>query len=315
MNNIEENDVSSIDVINGIKVIWRNKLLILLITFLTSIASVVYALSLPNYYISSALLSQKDGGSSAEGLLSQYSGIASMAGISLPSGGGVENKTDIAIAILQSRYFIELLAKDIEDFGPIIIASKGYDQANDSMIFDSKLYDKENNLWVRDIKPPALKEPSLLELHKVFNNEVFSYSIDKNSGFINLYVELISPTHAQNFLTVIISNLNEISRKQALLEADKSLEFLEEEFLNTTQISLKESISKLSDMELKKKMMAKINEDYLLKIIDPPFIPQFKSKPSRAIICILGFMFGFIFSLILVFIKELFIGKTTKTKE
>lgn len=315
MKNDIENNIPSVDVIHGIKVIWRNKLLVFLITFITSIASVAFAFSLPNYYTSSALLSQKNGGSSADGLLSQYSGIASMAGISLPSGGGVENKTDIAIAILQSRYFIELLAKDIEDFGPIIIASKGYDQVNDSIIFDSKLYDKENSLWVRDVKPPAVKEPSLLELHKVFNSEVFSYSIDKNSGFINLYVELVSPTHAENFLTVIISNLNEISRKQALLEADKSLGFLEEEFLNTTQRSLKESISKLSDMELKKKMMAKVNKDYLLKIIDPPFIPQFKSKPSRAIICILGFMFGFIFSLILVFIKELFIGKTIKTKE
>ena len=304
-----ENDFIPIDVLQGIKIIWKNKFLILLITFTASVASVIFALSLPNYYTSSALLIQKDGGSSAGGALAQYGGLASMAGISLPSGGGAENKTDLAIATLQSRYFLAQIAQDIEDFGPIIIASKGYDQVNDSIIFDSKIYDKKNNLWVRDVKPPTKKEPSLLELHKVFNTEVFSFNVDKQTGYINLYVELVSPKHAKEFLTIIISNLNEISRKQALLEADQSLGFLEEEFLKSSQISLKESISKLADMELKKKMMAKVNKDFLLKVVDPPFVPQFKSKPSRAIICIIGFIFGLIFSLVLIFIKELFVKK------
>tara|TARA_B100000767_G_scaffold275270_1_gene311379 strand:- start:12219 stop:13154 length:936 start_codon:yes stop_codon:yes gene_type:complete len=306
-----ESDVSTIDVFQGFKIIWKNKLLILLITFIASVGSVIYALSLPNYYTSSALLSQKDG-SSSEGLLSQYSGIASMAGISLPSGGGVENKTDIAIAILQSRYFLEQISEDIENFRPIIIASKAYDQVNDSIIFDTKIYDKKNNLWVRKVRPPTPKEPSLLELHKVFNKEVFSFDVDKKTGFISLYVELVSPRHAEEFLTIIISNLNEISRKQALLEADQSLGFLEEEFLQASQVTLKNSISKLSDIELKKKMMAKINKDFLLKVIDPPFVPEFKSKPSRAIICILGFMLGIITSLVLIFIKELFVKKQSK---
>ena len=315
MSNDIENDMTSMDVFHGIKVIWANKLLIFIVTLIISISSVLFALSLPNYYTSSALLSQKDGGSSAEGLLSQYSGIASMAGITLPSGGGVENKTDTAIAILQSRYFLAQIAKDIENFGPIIIASKGYNEENDSIIFDSKLYDEENNLWVRNVKPPTPKEPSLLELHKVFNNEVFSFYVDQKTGFINLYVELVSPTHAKEFLKIIISNLNEISRKQALLEADQSLGFLEEEFLKTSQISLKGSISKLSELELKKKMMAQVNKDFLLKVIDPPFVPEFKSKPSRAVICILGFIFGIILSLVIIFIKELFIKSIIQIKE
>ena len=160
--------------------------------------------------------------------------------------------------------------------------------------------------WTRKVKPPQKKEPSILELHKTYNQDVFSYYKDKETGYITLSVELISPVHANDFLNKIISRLNDISRKQALEEAQKSLGFLQEELSKTSQISIKDSIAKLSDVELNKKMMAAVNKDYLLKIIDPPYIPIFKSSPSRALICIIGFILGVIVSLLYILFFELY---------
>ena len=37
-------------------------------------------------------------------------------------------------------------------------------------------------------------------------------------------------------------------------------------------------------------MLAKVTPEYLFRIIDPPFVPEEKFKPSRALICILGFI-------------------------
>lgn len=297
------NESVPVDFFQSLKIIWTNKLLIVSLTFLTSIFSVFFALSLPNYYTSSALLVPKDGGDSSSSMLGQYSGLASMAGIDI--GGEKENKTDLAIATLKSRHFVELISGSIENFAQILVASKSYDENTESIVFDPEIYDMRTKKWVRNVKHPLTPEPSILELHTIFNTEVLSTNVDQKTGFINIGIELISPIDAKYFLETIIEKLNEISRKNAVVEAEKSLYFLNSELSKVSTLSLKNSLDKLVDVELNKKMMAEVNKDYLLKIIDPPFIPERKSRPQRAIICIIGFLFGLVTSIGLAFLKEI----------
>ena len=47
-------------------------------------------------------------------------------------------------------------------------------------------------------------------------------------------------------------------------------------------------------------MLASANEDYVFKIIDSPLIPEEKSKPSRALICIFGTILGAFINLIII---------------
>ena len=72
---------------------------------------------------------------------------------------------------------------------------------------------------------------------------------------------------------------------------------------STSKIPVQDSVNKLIDLELKKKMMANVKKDYLLKIIDPPFVPEEKSRPSRALICILGFILGIFISITFIFLN------------
>ena len=51
-------------------------------------------------------------------------------------------------------------------------------------------------------------------------------------------------------------------------------------------------------------MLAKINQDYVLIEIEPPFIPEEKSKPSRVIVLILGTMLGGVLSIFIVLIRH-----------
>ena len=51
-------------------------------------------------------------------------------------------------------------------------------------------------------------------------------------------------------------------------------------------------------------MLASSNEDYIFKTINSPIVPEEKSGPNRAFICIVGTLFGFIFSIILVLIQH-----------
>ena len=53
----------------------------------------------------------------------------------------------------------------------------------------------------------------------------------------------------------------------------------------------------LIEGQLKTVALANIKDDYLVTIIDPPFIPEVKSEPSRALICVLITLIGFVFSI------------------
>ena len=67
-------------------VLWSGKWLISVITAVAAASSVVVALSLPNIYVASALLAPAESnGGGLSGLMKQYGGLASLAGVALPS--------------------------------------------------------------------------------------------------------------------------------------------------------------------------------------------------------------------------------------
>ena len=87
-------------------VLWSGKWLISAVTSVAAIVSILIALWLPNIYTASAVLAPADGGESGlGGLLEQYGGLASLAGVSLPGGGGA-NQTGYALELMKSRKFI-----------------------------------------------------------------------------------------------------------------------------------------------------------------------------------------------------------------
>ena len=100
---------------------------------------------------------------------------------------------------------------------------------------------------------------------------------------------------------MVIFEVNDQLREKDLKESDLALDFLKSEASTATVMEIKRSISNLIQNQLEIQMMAKINEEYVLKIIEPPFVPEKKFKPSRARICILltllGVFFGAIFAL------------------
>ena len=68
-------------------VLWAGKIKIIAITAVFAVASVIYALSVPNQYKATALLAPaQSSGGGLSGALGQLGGLASLAGVSI--GGG-----------------------------------------------------------------------------------------------------------------------------------------------------------------------------------------------------------------------------------
>ena len=279
------------------------KLFIISLTLSATILTIIYAITLPNIYKSEALLevANSNSGSSLSSSLSQYSGIASMAGISLP-GGESGDKGNLAIEIIKSRDFLEHLVS-FDGMLESLMASKSYDFESKKIIYDKNLYDHKKSKWVRPITKKKNSMPSALEAHKLYIDKSLNISRDKTSGFISLSINHVSPEFAYRFLNMIILEANEIARTDALNNSTKAIDYLNKAAANTQVQEIRKSINTLVESQLETQMLASINDEFLLKIIDAPYIPEEKSDPQRILIIVLGFLGSFLASISIAVIR------------
>ncbi|MBL08927.1 MAG: LPS O-antigen length regulator [Acidiferrobacteraceae bacterium] len=287
-----------IDLKELFNVLWTAKRLIILITSIFAIGSVVYSLSLNNHYKSESLLLARSV-SGTQGL-TQYSNLAAMAGINLPTTA--EDKTAQTIELIKSRKFVKHLLT-FENILPSILAAKSYNSVSEELLFDQEQYESETKTWKNKPKNNRSVIPSYLKAHRAYSG-MLSIAQDNKTGFISISIEHISPVFAKDFLELIIREANELLRKKDMEESKQGLEYLTSELSKTPFVDIKESINALIEAQIETQMLAKIHQDYILIEIEPPFIPEEKSKPSRAIICILGTMLGGMLSVLIVLIRH-----------
>lgn len=281
--------------------IWRNKLLISFIVFITATISIIYALSLQNIYISKSLLLPSDTEQTMSQKIGGYSALAGIAGVSLDNENA--SKSQEAIERIKSYEFFSkhfLPNIKLED----IMAVKKWVKRDNTIIYYENQYDSKNNTWVRSPRFYSQITPSNQEAYEVYK-EILTIAENKKTAFINISITHKSPVIAQEWVTLIIEQINESMRKVDQEQAQISIEFLNELSRTTKIQSIKEVISNLLENQMQTLMLTSSNEAYIFKIIDYPIIPEKKSGPQRAFIVILGAILGFIISLIYIFVNIL----------
>jgi LPS O-antigen subunit length determinant protein (WzzB/FepE family) len=290
-----------IDLRELFQVLWKGAIVIILITSAVAISSIVYSLQLTNYYQSESILLVRNNAQN-QGTLSQYSGVASMIGVSLPTSG-VE-KVNEAIELIQSRRFVKHLIT-FENILPSIMAAESYDSVSNKLYFNSNIFDSETNTWQGEPNEKGIIKPSYLEAHRAYGG-LISVSQDKMTGFISIKVEHISPVFAKDFLELIIQEANTLLRNRDMQESNQALQYLKIELSKTSYVEIRDSINSLIEAQLETQMLAKINKEYSLAKIEPPFIPDQKSKPIRSIIVIIATFFGGVLSVMTVLVRHYF---------
>ena len=279
-----------------ISIFLKNKLTILIITFLVSLAGVVWSLSLPNTYTSSAVLAPANSGS-LSAISSQYSGLASIAGISLPSSGETD-KVALGLETLKSFYFFEEFVKK-HDLLITLVAAEGWNKDLNILIIDEDIYDVKNNKWVSDIEYSVDGKPSYQYSHREFL-ENLSISKEKLTGFVTISYEHVSPFISRKVIDLIISDINEIERVNDIDQAKRSIKFLEKEIKGSQLAEVRIGLHALIQKQIETVMLANATPEYLFKIASPPISPEIKTGPKRSIICILAFFMGLFLSFSLV---------------
>lgn len=276
---------------------------IFLITLFCVLVGSLFYLSNSNFYKSEALVYvvQEDE-SSLTAVTSQYTSIAGLAGIDL--GGSGENRLAIAEKTLLSRdFFTHLYKKD--KFLVHLLAVTG-ENLNGEFIIDQDSYSAELGEWVRNVKSPLTPKPGIVEAYEYFHDNVFSLDTDQFNGFISLYVRHPSPSISKEILETTVDYINEISAERDNRVTNLEIDYLNKLLLSNPSKDMNSFVSQLMQSKLQKLMMTNLNEEYLLRYIDKPYIPIEKDFPSLPILVLFSLASGLILSLFIVYVLSAF---------
>ena len=283
-------------------VLWTGRLKIIAITALFAFISVIYALSTPNQYKATVLLApaQSDN-SNLSGVMDKIGGLASFAGVNI--GSSESNTSQIAQEIMKSWSFVEGFIAD-NDLAVEVYAVKGWNRESNQLQIDDDLYNADTKTWlVENDNTGEVGPPSSWQLFKSFSEHI-NVSEDAKSGLVSVSIEYYSPILTKQWLDLYISAINEHMQAREVAKVSNNIDYLEAQIEKTNIAEMQEVFYSLIEEQIKNKMVAEASPDFTFVPVSPSMVPEQKSQPKRALICILGTLLGGIFSLLLVLVTH-----------
>ena len=277
-----------LDFIGLWKVLIEYKLLIIVFTTLTTLGATYYASTLPTIYKAEVLMIPASGGVSGGSLSNRLGSLADMAGASLGgSSAGAEGEQ--ALARLKTRSFLTNHIKE-KNLKPILFASR---------------WSEQGKLWID--KEPSDREVSELLLGMVTT----SMDPRDKAGLVTLSLEWENPHNPNKIADIansLISNMNFHAKQRAIVEAKKSISFLEKELEQTSVLNSQTILYSMIEQQMQKIMLANIRDEFVFKIIDPAVVPKHAEKKPVLMVVFIGLILGIFLASFLSFSVHSFIG-------
>jgi len=304
--NTNQNNVyyeeDEIDLRELFSTIWKYKVKIVLFTSIVTLLAVIYAISKPNIYQSSAKFTTVAKKESSKPLIPELEGYVDL------SFGSV---------VGQEIYYKEL-ADSYDFMKKFIIKYKLYQKLQDKGNFIYPFgFKTQSDIAIEDIKEPisSKQEALIYDAYKTINANL-SIKTDKKTSLIT-----VSYSGADRFLNkqILDGFLQEASlllQKNELTDIDNKIKFYKKEISSIRELELKNKLTELVAVLIKKKIFSKAEKFYGLKVIKSSEVshPKDKIKPKRALIVIVAFVTSFILALFLVFFIEFIKNSTSNTK-
>jgi hypothetical protein len=278
-----------------IAILLRRRLWLLVATALgLLLAALAIWLTTPIYRSTAVAFpaSTKESAGGLAGVLSQVSGVASAAGLDV----GAEAGNPEAVAILKSRQFNERFIV-----------------ANSLMpVLFRKDWDASQNTW----KPNLRRPHTLWDGYDYFSRKVRSVVEDRKSGLLTINIDWRDRDQGAQWANLLVAQLNEEMRRHAIDEASAMVMYLNQEFEKTDNLSLKESISKLIEQEIKDRALATVRHEYAYRLIDAaePADPRNPRKPEKTVYMVFGGIIGLIIGILAALVDQSWRRAATATK-
>tara|TARA_Y200000002_G_scaffold30404_1_gene22562 strand:+ start:1557 stop:2525 length:969 start_codon:yes stop_codon:yes gene_type:complete len=287
-------------------VLNQGKRIIAYVTALLVIIGIIYSLLLPNIYQSKALLAPVDESSSLIGAaLSQYSGLAGLAGINLPTGETGSNSKKAFESLSSLNFFEKHVMPRI--FLPDLMAIESWDHEKNIIIYDDSIFQKDSNTWVRNFSYPQKLIPSAQESFETFEDENLSLQEDFKTGYVTLSIKHQSPIIAKQWVEIIVEEVNSFYRQKDKETSEKAVIYLNKQIENTRLSEIRQVTASLLEKEIQKLTLVEANEDYVFEYVYPPSVMEEKSEPNRILIVILSLILGVFLGMIIVLYRHYFL--------
>lgn len=303
---VDENE-DEIDLLELAKKIWKDRKLIIYIVVIVTFVTAVISLFMTNIYTAQAVLkpvSQNQGGGKLTSLASQFGGIASLAGITMPSSASTTEMVNLLNSNLLRKTIIET-----HNLLPVLFPDQ---------------WDKEKKTWkepgiiIRQIgclkkllltQPIAGKKetnyPDIWDgIRKL--DDIINIKYDSKDDIITISADFSDPDMSARIVNYFVIALNEHMSGEAKRIANINKEYLEKQLRESNDPLIQQKIYNLIAEKIETIMMAEVKEGFAFKTLDPPMAPDKKSKPKRALIVILAFIVSLFFAIFTVLLKDYF---------
>lgn len=261
-----------IDIVDFLRVAWRRRVVVIVVTFVVALLSVAYALlATPRFRAEVVVVQVSESGMSGAGSLAgRFGSLASLAGLNLKAGGSSTSYR----ALLKSRFLVEQFVR---------------------------------RNGIAEIMSPAAAEPlSVWVAVKKFRETVLTVREEEELGVIRVSVKWSDPQQAADWANGLVALANEILRERARAESERNIRYLNEQIEENNVFELERVLYKLVEEETKSLMLANAREEYAFATVDPAVPPEIRVSPKRKLIVLSGCILGAFFAMVGLYSWELF---------
>jgi LPS O-antigen subunit length determinant protein (WzzB/FepE family) len=111
---------------------------------------------------------------------------------------------------------------------------------------------------------------------------------------------------------LFVYSINEYMRERKLEQVNRNIKYLTAQVEKTAIAGMREVFYQIIEEQTKSKMLAEASPEYAFVTVSRAMVPEEKSAPNRALICILAVLLGGMLSVLIVLIQ--YYGKPTEPK-
>jgi LPS O-antigen subunit length determinant protein (WzzB/FepE family) len=203
---------------------------------------------------------------------------------------------------MKSWSYIEGFIAD-NDLAVELAAVQGWNKGSNELQINDNVYDTENKQWLIENEAGVAGPPSSWSLFQTFSGRL-AVSEDKRSGLVSVSIQHYSPQVAKRWVDLYVESINRFMQQRQVDKVTRNIAYLQEQIGKTSIAEMREVFYTIIEEQTKTKMLAEASPDYAFVAVGPSMVPEKKSQPNRASICILGTLLGGILSVLLVFVMH-----------
>ena len=277
-------DEPAIDIVQYARQLWRARRLIAGITLAAGLLAAIWALTMPPVYRAEAMLSpvQHGKGDGISGLLGQLGGLAALVETYV---GSPKDRTAESIATLKSRILTREFIRE-RQLKPILFAER---------------WDVQAKTW-----RIGARVPTDAEAVEHFDRDIRKVNLDRRTGLVLLTVEWTDPALAAQWANMLVQEVNNRRRNEAINEARTSIEYLQRQLTKNNAIEIQQALYRLIEAQTKTVAVASTQEEYAFRVVDPAVAPEQRIRPKRTLMVLVALFLGLVVAIVVVLIRNAF---------